>query len=275
MISVLILTLNEEVNLEACLQSVRWSDDITVFDSYSSDRTLEIARDFGARVLQRRFDNERDHRTASLRLGFKHPWVFNPDADEIATPELIEEMQAVVADQSRPEVAYRMRGKTMFLGRWLKHSSLYPTWMCRLFQPQAVAFERSINLHYKIDGPEGRLNGHYLHYTFNKGLTAWIEKHNRYSLLEAEETLKSLRRGQMPWRDLFTLNPVRRRRALKELSFRLPCRPTLRFLYMYLLRRGFLDGRAGFTYCRLLALYEYLIAVKLKELQLREQGLPV
>jgi glycosyltransferase involved in cell wall biosynthesis len=275
MISVLVLTLNEEANLEACLQSVRWCDDVTVFDSYSTDRTVKIAKDFGARVIQRHFDNERDHRTASLRLGFKHPWVFNPDADEISTPELIEEMRQVTADRSRPEVAYRMRGKTMFLGRWLKHSSLYPTWMCRLFQPDKVAFERSINLNYKIDGPEGQLQGHYLHYTFNKGLTAWVEKHNRYSLLEAEETLKSLSRGGVPWRDLFTLDAVRRRRALKEISFRLPFRPSLRFLYMYLLRGGFLDGWSGLTYCRLLALYEYLIEVKIKETQFRNRGLPV
>src|SRR5579883_213978 len=272
MISVLILTLNEEANLEACLRAVRWSDDVTVFDSYSTDRTVEIAKDFGARVVQRRFDNERDHRTASLRVGFKYPWVFNPDADEIPTPELIDEMRRVVGDRGRPEVAYRMRFKTMFLGRWLKYSSLYPTWVVRLFQPAKVAFERSINLHYKIDGPEGRLNGHFLHYTFNKGLNAWIEKHNRYSAQEAEETLKSLRRGGIPWRDLVAGDAVRRRRALKEISFRLPCRSGLRFLYMYLLRGGFLDGRPGLTYCRLLALYEYLIEVKVKELQFRERG---
>jgi glycosyltransferase involved in cell wall biosynthesis len=275
MISVLILTLDEEVNLEACLKSVQWSDDVTVLDSYSSDRTVEIAKDFGARVLQRRFDNERTHRTASLQAGFKYPWVFNPDADEIATAELIEEMHQVAADPSRPEVAYRMRGKTMFMGKWLKYSGLYPTWMCRFFRPEKVAFERSINLNYKIDGPEGRLNGHYLHYTFNKGLTAWFEKHNRYSLLEAEETLKSLRGGRVRWRDLVVGDAVERRRALKELSFRLPCRASLRFLYMYLVRRGFLDGRAGFTYCRLIALYEYLIQLKVKELQLRERGMPV
>jgi glycosyltransferase involved in cell wall biosynthesis len=274
MISVLILTLNEEANLEACLRAVRWSDDVTVFDSFSSDRTVEIAKDFGARVVQRHFDNERDHRTASLRLDFKHPWIFNPDADEIPTPELIDEMQRVVAESGRPEVAYRVRFKTMFLGRWLKHSSLYPTWVVRLFQPAKIAFERSINLHYKIDGPEGRLQEHFLHYTFNKGISAWIEKHNRYSTQEAEETLKSLRRGGIPWRDLFG-DAVRRRRALKEISFRLPCRSSLRFLYMYLLRGGFLDGRPGLTYCRLLALYEYLIELKVKELQFRERGMPV
>src|SRR5690348_11403726 len=109
--SVLILTLNEEKNLPRCLESVRWSDDVVVFDSYSQDRTVEIARAWGARVYQRQFDNERDHRDASLRVDFKHPWVFNPDADEVCTPELASEMGCVVADTARQEAAYRVRFK--------------------------------------------------------------------------------------------------------------------------------------------------------------------
>jgi glycosyltransferase involved in cell wall biosynthesis len=274
MISVLILTLNEEANLPACLEAVRWSDDVVVFDSGSTDRTAAIARDFGARVVERRFDNERAQRTASLQVGFKHPWVFNPDADEVATPELCDEMLRVV-QAGRPEVAYRVRYRNMFMGRWLRHSSLYPTWIVRLFRPEKLSFERTINLRYVIDGPEGRLQEHLVHYSFNKGLNAWIDKHNRYSWHEAEEALKSMRQGGAPWRDLLAWDAVRRRRALKELSFRLPFRPTLRFLYMYLFRLGFLDGRAGLTYCRLLALYEYLIVLKMREIRRREQGLPV
>jgi cellulose synthase/poly-beta-1,6-N-acetylglucosamine synthase-like glycosyltransferase len=106
-ISVLILTLNEEKNLPACLESVIWSDNVVVLDSDGRSNTVEIAREFGARVVQRKFDNERDHRLASLRLNFKHPWVFNPDADEICTRELRDEMQSIVKDTTRTEVAYR------------------------------------------------------------------------------------------------------------------------------------------------------------------------
>jgi glycosyltransferase involved in cell wall biosynthesis len=279
MISVLILTLNEEQNLARCLDSVKWSDDVVVFDSFSSDATVEIARAAGARVVQRTFDNERDHRAASLKLPFKHTWVYNPDADEIATPELCDEMRQVVEEKRRPEVAYRARFKTMFMGRWIRHSSLYPTWVVRLFKPEAITFERAINLRYVIQGPAGRLDNHFEHYTFNKGLNAWLEKHNRYSWHEAEESLKSLEGGQ--WtarrclREAFgAKDPAGRRRALKELSFRVPCRPAFRFLYMYVLRLGFLDGLPGYHYCRLLALYEYLIVLKMKELQRRRQGLP-
>src|SRR5262245_49302744 len=141
-ISVLILTLNEDMNLEACLASVRWSDDIVVLDSYSTDRTLEIAKTAGARIYQRKFDTERNQRTFGLQeIAFKYPWVYMPDADEITPAELRDEMLSVVADTDRPEVAFRVRFKTVFMGRWIRHSSLYPTWVVRLVRPEKICFE--------------------------------------------------------------------------------------------------------------------------------------
>jgi glycosyltransferase involved in cell wall biosynthesis len=265
-ISVLILTRNEEKNLSRCLESVAWSDDVVVFDSLSDDRTVQIAREFGARVIERRFDNEASQRAASLRVPFKHPWVYNPDADEVATPELRDEMLAATADPGCREVAYRVRRKDMFMGRWLRHCSLYPTWLVRLFRPEAIGFERSINLRYTVDGPEGRLDGHMLHFSFEKGLEAWFEKHNRYSSAEAVEALAVRDGPHCGLGDLCSRDPVARRRALKDLSFRLPFRPELRFLYMYFVRLGFLDGAPGFTYCRLLSIYEYLIGLKAEEI---------
>jgi glycosyltransferase involved in cell wall biosynthesis len=274
-ISVLILTLNEEASLPRCLESVRWSDDVVVFDSLSTDRTVEIARAAGARVIPRAFDNERAQRTASLQAGFKHPWVYNPDADEVTTPGLRDEMLAAVRASPVEPAAYRVRFKTMFMGRWIRRSSLYPTWVVRLFRPETVTFERDINLRYVIRGPVGRLQNHFEHYSFNRGLAAWVEKHNRYSTHEAMESLKSLGGSGLEWPALWSADPAARRRALKELSFRLPCRPLLRFLYMYLLRLGCLDGAPGYHYCRLLAIYEYLIVLKMKETRRREKGLPV
>jgi glycosyltransferase involved in cell wall biosynthesis len=273
-ISVLILTRDEEKNLPACLAAVNWSDDIVVFDSYSADQTAEIAKAAGARVVQRRFDNEREQRVASLQVEFKHPWVYNPDADEITTPELRNEMLRVVQDKAKSEVAYRVRFKAMFMGRWIKHSSLYPTWVVRLFRPEAIRFERDINLRYLVRGTEGRLQSHFEHYSFSKGLNAWFDKHNRYSWQEAEESLKSLAQGGFSFGNLLSREPARRRRALKELSFRLPCRPSLRFLYMYFLRLGFLDGLPGYHYCRLLSIYEYMIVLKMREIRRRQAGLP-
>jgi glycosyltransferase involved in cell wall biosynthesis len=276
-ISVLILTLNEEVNLGACLASVAWSDDIVVLDSLSTDRTVEIARTAGARVYQRRFDSERNQRTFGLReIPFRHSWVYMPDADEITPPELRDEMLSAVADARGSLVALRVRRQDFFMGRWLRHSSLYPTWFLRLARPEAITFEREINLRTVVDGEVGFLRSHLLHYSFNKGVGAWYDKHNRYSSLEAIEALRSLGNGRIDWSGLFARrDPARRRAALKELAFRLPLRPTCRFLYMYLIRRGFLDGSPGYAYCRLLAAYEYMMVVKITELRRRERGLPI
>ena len=274
--SVLILTLNEEINLPACINSVTWSDDIVVLDSFSTDRTVEIAKAAGARVYQREHDSELGQRNYGLQeLKFKHEWVYMPDADEITTPELRDEILSIVSDPSRLESAFKVRFKVMFMGRWIKHSSLYPTWVVRLVRPSQVRFERAFHTACFGTGPEGELNEHFLHYSFNKGMDAWYEKHNRYSLHEAREAIEHRRRQAPDLRGLFDRDPRRRRRALKRLSYWMPFRPLLRFLYMYIFRLGILDGRAGYTYCSLLASYEQMIVVKIAELQRRERGLPV
>lgn len=272
-ISVLILTYNEEKNLPACLDTVSWSDDIIVFDSCSTDRTVEIAREAGARIYQRPFDNERNQRAASLKLDFKYPWVYNPDADEVTPPDLRDEMLSLIADPKRTEVAYRVRFKVMFFGRWIRRSSLYPTWVVRLFRPEKISFDRLINLTYNVDGPEGRLTSHFLHYTFNNGISAWYEKHNKYSSAEAEEKIKSLAEP-LNWTDLRG-DTVNRRKFLKQLAFRLPCRPFVVFVYIYFLRLGMLDGLIGLRYCLMRATYEFMIDLKTRELMRRKKGLPI
>jgi len=277
-VSVLIMTLDEEVNLPACLASVAWSDDIVVLDSFSSDKTVDIARAAGARVYQHEYVNELSQRRYGLReIAFKHPWVYIPDADEITPTELRDEILAIAADPNRTEGAFRSRFKVFFMGKWLRYSSLYPTWVVRLVRPDRVDLEqREVNCYWLVDGSEGRLQNHFIHYSFNKGINWWFEKHNRYSLSEARESLKSLANERFRWSDvLAALNPVQRRRMLKYLSVRVPCRPFLRFVYMYVLRRGFLDGWPGYVYCRLLASYEFMIVVKIAEIRRREQGLPI
>jgi glycosyltransferase involved in cell wall biosynthesis len=276
MISILVLTLNEEQNLPACLRSVAWSDDIVVLDSYSTDATCDIARAAGARVFQRKLEDWASHQNWAVQnIPFKHPWVYYTDADEVVPDDLRDELLAIAADPSPPAVAYRVRFKNQFMGRWIRRSSLYPTWVLRFFRPEKVRWERLVNPVAVVDGQEGRLQSHFLHYSFNKGLSAWIDKHNKYSTQEALEAIRSVREGSVRLADIASGDHVKRRRALKELSWRMPCRPLLRFLYMYVVRLGFLDGWAGFTYCRLIAMYEYMIDLKVKELKRREQGLPV
>lgn len=276
MISVLILTLNEEENLPRCLTSLAWCSDLIVLDSFSNDRTVGIAKAGGAQVVQRSFDNWAAHQNWALEnIRFKYPWVYYSDADEVVTPDLRDEMLMVVQHAGPEMAAYRLRYKNFFMGRWLKHCGIYPTWILRLFRPERVRWERLVNPVARVDGKEGRLKNHFEHYTFNKGLNAWFDKHNKYSWDEAEESLKSLAQKKWSARDFFTHNPCDRRRALKELSFRLPCRPLLRFLYMYVLRLGFLDGVPGYHYCRLLSIYEYMIVLKMKEIRRKGRGLPL
>jgi len=264
-VSVLIMTLNEEVNLPACLASLDWCDDIVVLDSFSSDRTVEIAKAAGARVFQRAYDTEDRQRMYGLtEITFRHDWVYTPDADEITPPDLRDEMLAIAADPDRPEVFFKARYKNMFMGRWIRHASLYPTWITRLVRPDRVRFERSVHSR-ASGGPEGALQSHFIHYSFNKGLEAWYDKHNRYSSAEADLSASRLLERKIDWGGIFSAVPERRRRALKSLSYHMPFRPSLRFLYMYLLRGGFLDGKPGYLYCRLLAAYEFMIVVKMEE----------
>jgi len=275
MISVVILTLNEQAVLPGCLSSLSWCDDVLVFDSFSSDDTMEVVRRAGARVLQRAFTNYADQRNAALRDGnFKHPWVLMLDADERVPSELAEEMKRVLATAPKSVTMYRMRRKDMFLGQWIKRSSGYPTWFGRLVRPHNVRVEREINEEYHTDGEAGFLQEHLHHFPFEKGFKHWIERHNRYSTMEvtaltAEASLR------VPLTAFFSANPVRRRRALKLFAYRMPGRPFLVFLYLYLFRLGILDGRAGLTFCTLRMVYEYMINIKMKELRRRQNGLPL
>lgn len=273
-VSVLILTLNEESNIAACLDSLAWSDDIVVLDSLSSDATCRIAESRGARTVSRPFDNWSAHQNwAVSSIEFRHPWVLYLDADERCSPELRDEVLAC-ARATAPESAFRLRRKDYFMGRWLKHAQLYPTWFVRVFRPERIRYERLVNPVAVVDGPVGVLQEHIIHYPFSHGISHWIARHNRYSDMEALEAAKLRDHGGRGGR-LWTRDSIERRRALKDVFFRLPARPVLKFLYYYCWRRGFLDGRAGLSYASLQAIYEYMIACKSWELERRRRGLPV
>ena len=276
MVSILVLTLNEEKNLAACLSAVSWSNDIVVLDSYSTDSTLDIAKAFGARVFQRKLDDWASHQNwANENISFKYAWVYYTDADEIVTPELRDEILRVTSAEITNKVAYRLRYKNYFFGKWIRHCGIYPVWVMRLFKPAKVRWQRLVNPVPVIDGEIGTLQAHFHHFSFNNGLNAWFAKHNEYSYQEAIESIKNLRNGKIDWAGLLSLESARSRRALKELSFRLPFRPALRFLYMYVIRAGFLDGVAGFHYCVLLTYYEYMIVLKIEEIRRRDNALPI
>jgi glycosyltransferase involved in cell wall biosynthesis len=268
MFSIYILTHNEQLDIAACIESAALSDDVIVVDSLSSDRTVEIARQYPVRVVQHAFESHGRQRTWMLReVHTQHEWVYILEADERMTPELFAE--CLEAIQSSEYVGYYVAERVIFMDRWIRRCTQYPRYQLRLFRKDKVWFTDYGHTEREVcDGSTGFLKETYPHYTCSKGMSRWIEKHNRYSTDEAHETLSQLQTGTVNWRNLFWgRSEVERRRALKDLSLRLPARPMLRFVYMYIFLGGFLDGKAGFTWCMLQAFYEYLILLKVWELQ--------
>ena len=258
MYSVVILTLNEEKALPACLASLGGFDDVVLLDSGSKDATVDIARASGARVFTRPFDDfAGQHNFAQRSIEFRHPWVFHLDADERMTPELDAECRK--AAERTDLDGFRAAPKMMFEGRWISHCTDYPAYQARFVR--APEFEFVQVGHGQREAPGMRvenLSAGYLHDLSIYGVDAWLEKHRRYARAEALN-LVAQREG-VRFRQLFSPDPLVRRRTLKRLSFKLPFRPALRFAYQYFLRRGFLDGGPGFRYCLLLSRYEGFIA---------------
>ena len=159
---------------------------------------------------------------------------------------------------------FHIRRKDYWFGQWFRRSSGYPTWFGRLVRVGHVTVEREINEQYIAYGESKFLTEHLLHYPFNKGVVYWLERHNRYSSMEAVAQAED-RRQKVAVRGLWSRDPIVRRKTMKQIAYRLPARPFLTFCYLYVARGGFLDGRAGLRYCILRAMYEYMIDVKVKE----------
>lgn len=269
MFSILILTLNEERNLPECLASARDCDDVVVLDSGSTDQTAEIARKSGARVFVNRFESFAQQRNHAHRaIEFRHPWVFHLDADERMTPELAAECAGYAGNE--PLDGCHAAPRMLWEGCWIPHCTDYPAWQARFVKARGFAFVQSG--HGQREAPQmrmGRLRANYLHDLSAGGVEGWLEKHRRYAREEAEAFLADNAGTGPALRNLLAGPALARRRALKHLSYRLPGRPVLRFFYQYLLRGGWLDGRAGFRYCRLLARYEGFAAKEIQRLRNR------
>lgn len=274
-VSVIIPVKNEEANLPSCLAHLAWADEIFVVDSGSTDRTCAIAESQGAAVVQFKWDGQypKKKNWALSHLPFKHDWVLIVDADEHITAELAQEIAQVVENPAG-KVGFYINRKFIFMGKWLRYCGYYPSWNLRLIKRGRGQYERisdtgdtksgdnEVHEHVLVDGPEGWLRNDMLHYAFPT-IDVFMEKHNRYSNWEARVQFEHLASGlkASPFG-----HPLERRRFLKRLAGHLPCRPLLRFFYAYVLRRGFLDGRRGWIFCRLLATYEFLSVAKYKEL---------
>jgi glycosyltransferase involved in cell wall biosynthesis len=281
-VSILVPIRNEAANLPRCLESVAWADEVFVVDSESTDGSPEIAARHGATVVQFHFNGTwpKKKNWALETLPFRHEWVFILDADEVLPPEAEEEFRRIVTNPNEPAAGYWINRRFMFMGKWLKHA-YYPNWNLRLFKHRLGRYEKltgvdtasgdnEVHEHVIVRGDTGLLKCEMDHYAF-PSVGVFVEKHNRYSNWEARVALDRFLRGSG---EALQSDTVGWRRRLKLISQRLPFRPTLRFLYVYLWQRGFLDGREGYYFAKLHGFYEFLSVAKTFELKRTAQKAP-
>ena len=267
-VSAIVPTRDEERNIAACLESLDWLDEVIVFDSHSTDRTVEIAHGMGATIVQRVFDNFSAHKNWALdNIDLRHDWVFFVDADERVTPELAEEVRATTARPDALDGYYVAREYWV----WDKPMrSMYPDYNLRLIRRGKGRYEdRIVHEHMVIEGPAGYLKHHLVHRD-DKGIERWLDRHNHYSSMEAVEVWR-MRRDHQRERSIparLAVPGPERQRTLKHFAYRyLPFRPLWRFLYLYVVKGGILDGGEGLRYSILKMFYEYQISLKLEELE--------
>ena len=280
-LSVIIPIKNEAANLPRCLASVGWAGEIFVVDSQSTDGSQDIAAGYGARVVQFEFNGTwpKKKNWALEHLPFSYAWVLILDADEVLPPEAEPEIRIAIAEAGAT-AGFWINRRFMFMGRWLRHA-YYPNWNLRLFRHSLGRYEKltevetasgdnEVHEHVVVQGPTKKLRSEMNHYAF-PSVEVFVEKHNRYSNWEARVAIAADNASGGPQ---LQDTGVAQRRRLKRVAQRLPFRPLLRFLYVYLWQGGFLDGREGYYFARLHGFYEFLSVAKSYELERRSRQSP-
>jgi glycosyltransferase involved in cell wall biosynthesis len=270
MISVIILTKNEEADLPVCLRSLNWTDDVHVLDSLSTDRTVEMALQYGAKVSVNPFQSFGKQRNFALKhLNLKYDWVLFLDADEVASPEFADEIKLSIDNADEDVAGFYCCWKMMLEGRWLKRCDNFPKWQLRLLRKNRVTYT-DFGHGQKEDEVVGNLlyiKEPYIHFGFSKGWSHWIERHNRYSTLEAIARLDKC----PPLKNVFSKHGSTRNPALKSWLVKVPGWPVLRFIHTYIFKLGFIEGLPGLTYCINLSFYEHMIVIKTREILLQRK----
>jgi glycosyltransferase involved in cell wall biosynthesis len=278
-VSIIIPIKNEAANLPRCLACVKWADEIFVVDSDSTDGSIGIAQLHGAKVVQFEFNGTwpKKKNWALDNLEFRNQWVFILDADEVLPPQAEAEFAKAIADAGNI-AGYWINRRFMFMGRWLRHA-YYPNWNLRLFRHALGRYEKltdaptnsgdnEVHEHVLLNGRTAKLKAEIDHYAF-PSIDVFVEKHNRYSNWEARVAADTLLDSGS---EKISSRTVNRRRKLKTLSQHLPFRPLLRFLYVYVWQKGFLDGAEGYYFARLHGFYEFLSVAKTRELQKQQRN---
>lgn len=273
-VTIIILSYNEELNISQALKNVSgWAREIIVLDSGSTDNTIKIAESFGAKVFYRKFDNYANQRNYALKeLPIATEWILFLDADEYLTEELKKEISETLSQTDCD--GFYLKRRFYFWGKWIKHGGYYPIWILRLFKKDKGHIDREINEHFVVAGKVGYLKNDFIDNN-KKDLTEWIAKHNNYATYEAEELLKYKQRKQAGEKDEFANlsgSQAQKKRWIREYIWNplMPplIRPFIYFFYRFIIRLGFLDGKAGFVYHFLQGLwYPFLIDVKYLELK--------
>jgi glycosyltransferase involved in cell wall biosynthesis len=241
-LSVCVITSAEEERIRACLESVAWADEIVVVDAESSDKTVTIARELTDRVLVRPWPGFAAQKNFALDQA-TGDWILSLDADERVTPELRAAIERVLAEDG-PAAGYFVPRRNIFWGQWVRHGKLYPDWQLRLFRRGAGRFvEHRVHESVQVRGPRARLDAPLLHLSY-RDLTDFVARSNRYASLAAEEWIAS-------------------GRGVSAADIVL--RPLGRFLSMYVVHAGFLDGWRGFFLAVLYAQYVFLRSMKVWE----------
>jgi glycosyltransferase involved in cell wall biosynthesis len=269
-----VLTYDEAINIARCVESLTWCDDTVVVDSGSVDGTCEIARQLGARVFTHHQDGyfqigvQRNWALSNCNISAS--WVLFIDADEVVTPPLAEEIRRRCAIES-PFEAFQLAPKYLFHDVWMRRSAGYPNWHDRLVRSGVVTLASSGYLERFAGSPAtGRLEEPYLHYGNSKGFDDWLGRHQRYATWDAQQVARFL-----DDKDRSAFGRDRKRRLRETASYLWPLRPAARFLYMYVVRGGFLDGPPALLFCLRHAVYEYMAVEKIIEQRRRRRGLPL
>ena len=272
MIDVMIIAYNEALNLPRTLRSLGgWTNKVFVVDSGSTDETTEIARSFGAEVVHHDWEGyARQKNWALENLPFESGWILILDADEVITDDLQKRLVEIASKptQEVPENGFFINRITYFLDRPIRHCGYFPNWNLRFFKKGTGVYEdREVHEHVIIPGPVGYITEPMIH-DDRRGLEHYYAKHNRYSTLEARAIYHEMINGPPPGEMANLTGEARRRRWLKRRIMPYVPLPALwRFLYMYVFRMGVLDGRTGLEFCRFIASYDALVALKLRVLR--------